>query len=444
MRWRPGWPAVSGRVPGGPNGRRMVGVTLVDRIGSGMWTTTSVLYFTYVAGLPLSRVGTLVALSNAVGVAGAPLGGRLADRLPITRLLIVLQLVRAVASVGLLSTQHYTALLVCASVSSFGDRASKVLTKLYAARVAGPDRVRYQAIDRTASNLGHALGGLGAAAALTAATTTVYRCILLADALSFVIAALLILRCAEISAPARANGGADGPHPAARSRGTPWRDGGYLAFVATEAVLFLDDAVFRVGLPLWVVHGTDATPRLVPLLMVLNNVLVVLFQVPLSRFGTTASAARRLLLPLGGIFLLGGAAMALSAVGGAVWATVALTVATASFAFAEIVHATTSWELSIALAPQHAQGAYVGVHGLAQAVQRATGPLVVSVAIATGPVGWSAFGVAIAGTGLAQRRLIRGRLARLAAKPVASPPESAAEPGPAALSAADPLTRPSR
>ncbi|MFI1355824.1 hypothetical protein ACH4TV_19955 [Streptomyces sp. NPDC020898] len=48
-------------------------------------------------------------------------------------------------------------------------------------------------------------------------------------------------------------------------------------------------------------------------------------------------------------------------------------------------HATVSWGLSLALAPGTAQGAYLGVPGIAQAVQHSIGPLAVTAAIATNP-----------------------------------------------------------
>lgn len=75
---------------------------------------------------------------------------------------------------------------------------------------------------------------------------------------------------------------------------------------------------------------------------------------------------------------------------------------------AEMLHATISWELSVALAPETAQGTYLGVHGLAQSVQRTFGPLAVTAAIATGPAGWAAFGTGIALTCTIQHRLVRG------------------------------------
>jgi len=405
--------AWSTRIPGGPDGRRMLWIALVDRIGSGLWASVSVLYFTYVTGLSVAEVGTLVAVSGAVGIAGAPLGGRIADRLPLTHILIALQILRALASFALLTTDTYALLLAFSAVGSLGDRAANVLTKLYATRVSGGGRVRYQAIHRTVANAGWALGGLAAAGALAIGTTAAYQWLLVGDALSFVAVALVTTRCGEPPSAARTITTSNDPTPTPTTRpASPWRDRTYLAYVATETVLFLDDAVFKVGLPLWIAHSDDAPHGLAPLLMVLNNVMVVALQVPLARFGATTAAVRALLLPLSAVFALGGVAMALSAMGGVVAATVFLTAAAAAFTVAEMLHATVSWELSVALAPDTAQGAYLGVHGLAPSVQRSIGPLAVTAAIATGPLGWTLFGATIAVTCMFQHRIVRDRLFR--------------------------------
>ncbi|WKX73708.1 MFS transporter [Streptomyces sp. XD-27] len=437
----------------------MLAVTFVDRVGSGLAEVTAVLYFTYVVGLGTAQIGLLLGVSGAIGIAGPPLAGLVADRVPLRPLLVTVQAGRAVAAFALLTTTDLRLLLVVNAVASLGNRASSVLTKLYATRVAGPDRTRYQAVNRTVSNSGWAVGGLVAAAALTAGTTTVYRCLLIGDALSFVAAALLTLRCTEPASPTRAV--AQGPRPAGpaaadatetqgtqtqgtkterikaqgtetegakaqatqpegiKAQGTaaegtgkpatvtPWRDRRYLLYTATEAALFLDDSVLKIGLPLWLITATSAPHQLAPLLLVLNNALVVLCQVPFARFGATPAKARRSLLPLAAVLLGAGAALAASAVGAPWFATGALLLAATAFTVAEMLHAAISWELSVALAPPQAQGAYLGVHGLAQAVQRSTGPLAVTAAMAAGPLGWLGLGAALAATCCAQRHLVR-------------------------------------
>ncbi|WP_284440287.1 MFS transporter [Streptomyces vilmorinianum] len=408
MSKRPHRPTWKQRIPGGRDGRRMLVISLIDKTGTGLWATAMALYFTYVSHLGLAQVGLLIAISGGAGLVGTPLAGRLADRFPITRLLVGAQLLRAAGLLALLTTDNYALLVLYSAIGTLPDRATNVLTKLFAARVAGPERARYQAMYRTTANLGWTFGGLGAAAALAVATATAFQLLLIGNAVSYVLMAALTLRCAEPPAPARAvadsTTGARTDKPA-----TPWRDRTFLLFTATEAALFLDDSILQVALPLWIVHATDAPVGLAPLLLVMNSVLVVLFQVPMSRFGTTTESARRLLAPLAGLFALGTLALAASALGGRTLAVVALVVAALALTFAELVHTTASWELSLSLAPDAAQGAYLGVHGLAAATQRFAGPLLLTAVISTGPLAWTLLGAGLVTTCAAQHRLVRRR-----------------------------------
>lgn len=399
------------RIPGGPDGRRMLLIGFIDKCGTGLWSTAMALYFTYVTGLGLGQVGLLIAVSGAVGIAGAPLGGRLADRFPLVRVIVCTQLLRAAALLALLTTDDYLLLVLFSAAGALPDRATNVLTKLYAARIAGPDRIRYQAINRTTSNLGWTLGGLGAAAALAVGTTTAFHVLLIGDALSYLVMAALTLRCAEPPAPTTSRiAAASTDRAPATKPSSPWRDRGFLAFTTGDAVFFLHDSILQVAMPLWIVHATDAPVGLAPLLMVANSVLVVLFQVPLARFGSSTVAARRLLVPLAGLFAVGTLALTVSALGGRTLSIAALITAAVALTFAEMIHTLASWEISIALAPDDAQGAYLGVHGLAQSTQRFVGPLLMTGLVSAGPLGWPFLGAALVATCGAQSRLVRRRL----------------------------------
>ncbi|WP_405911847.1 MFS transporter [Streptomyces sp. NBC_00963] len=416
------------RIPGGEDGRRMLWIALINKAGTGLWMGAAALYFTLVAGLSVAQVGILMGVSGAAGIAGAPLAGHLADRFPLTRVLVAAQVQQALALLALLTTHSFTLMLLYSAVGSLGDRGSNVLTKLYSARVGGADRIRYQAVQRTVSNAGWAIGGLAAAVTLGVGTTHAYYALLIGNAVSYAVVAALTVRCAEPPAPSRVVTGSAGTGPAgtgpvvtgseepalAAPPPNPWRDRTYLLFTATETMLFLDDAVLQVGMPLWIVHATTAPHGLAPLLMVLNCVMVVFCQVPLSRFASTPQTARTLLMPLAGSFTAGCLAMTASSHGGTWAAVTALILAAIALTVAEMLHATASWELSVTLADDEAQGAYLGVHGLAQSAQRSGGPLLVTAVIAAGPLGWPVLAAGVVATCAAQSRLVRTRLSATA------------------------------
>ncbi|WP_328917314.1 MULTISPECIES: MFS transporter [unclassified Streptomyces] len=413
----------------------MLWINLVDKTGSGLWFSVTALYFVLVAGLSTGRTGLLLGLGGAVGVAGPPIAGRLVDRLPITRVLLGTQIVRATAALLLLVAHGFWALLPLVALGSFGDRSSSVLTKLYAARVAGPDRARYQAVQRTVVNLGYTLGGLAASAALALGSAGAYRALLLGDGLSFVLVAFLVSRCAEppsagrtvVSRPAPRGGGAakPGASPGAGGRPAvtgPWRDRGYLVYAALDSAMFLYGCALSVGLPLWILTRTTAPHGLAAAVFVLNTVIVVAFQVRLSRYGRTPLVAAHSMRRVSVWFLISGAAAALAVLHARWAATAAVLAAAVALTVVEMIQSAVSWELSVALAPAHAQGSYVGVHGLAQSTASCLGPLLMtSVVIAAGPVGWLALGAALAAAALLQRRLVLRRLDRMAAAAAEDP-----------------------
>ncbi|SFF55999.1 Predicted arabinose efflux permease, MFS family [Actinacidiphila alni] len=405
-------------IPGGPDGRRMLWINLIDKTGSGLWVAVTALYFVVIGGLGTAQAGLLLGLGGAAGIAGAPVAGRLADRLPLTRVLFAVQLLRGASSLLLLLAHGFWQLLPLVALGSFGERAASVLTKLFAARVAGPERARYQAVQRTVVNVGYTIGGLGASAALAIGTSTVYRALLLGDALSFVLVAALVARCAEPPSASRTVTGHLAAAPPVPGHvppvANPWRDRGYLAYAALDSAMFLYGCALSVGMPLWIITRTDAPHGLAAAIFVVNTVIVVAFQVRLSRYGRSPRVAADSLRRVAVWFLLSGAATATAVVHTRWTATAAVLAAAVAFTVVEMIQSAVSWELSVALAPDDAQGAYVGVHGLAQSTSRCIGPLLMtSVVIATGPAGWIALGAVLAAAALLQRRLVLRRLGGL-------------------------------
>uniref|UniRef100_UPI0039F4B269 MFS transporter n=1 Tax=Streptomyces sp. KLOTTS4A1 TaxID=3390996 RepID=UPI0039F4B269 len=177
------------RPPGGRDARLMLFGQFVDRTGTGVWAASCVLYFTVVTGLDAARIGLLLGIAGVAGVAGSPLAGRLAMSFPVRTLLIACHVLR-IGSVGLLlALDSFAALLPVVALTSVGDRAAKTLEMVFATEVAGERRGTYQALFRTVANAGYALGAGIAAAGLA---FDAYRSLILANAASFLVAALLV------------------------------------------------------------------------------------------------------------------------------------------------------------------------------------------------------------------------------------------------------------
>ncbi|MFD6226797.1 MFS transporter [Streptomyces sp. NPDC060232] len=420
------------RPPGGRDARIMLLAQLLDRAGTGVWAAACVLYFTFVVGLDAGQVGILLGASGVAGIAGSPLAGHLADRFPVRSLLIGAHLLRLVTLCLLLVVTDFALLLPVVAVTHLGDRAAKTLEMLFATRVAGERRATYQALSRSSANAGYALGAGLAAIGLAVGTRGAYHVLILADALSFLVAAALVWRTREprgrglVAAPAApaapaadaADGAAtDGPAAPAGGPG-PWRDRGYLRFVLLDIPMNLDDSILGIGIPLWLVSHTTAPHELIPAFLVVNTVLVVVLQLRVSakvRGPRQAAGA----VALYGLTTLLCCVLLAASTGGGVWTASATLLAAAVLATAaELMRSVSSWELAVSLAPREARASYLGVAGMAQSVQKSAGPLLLTgVVMAAGPAGWLALGTAVAGLSLVQRRASLRRLESLAASP---------------------------
>ncbi|MFE6834603.1 MFS transporter [Streptomyces sp. NPDC057705] len=437
------------RPPGGRDARIMLLAQLLDRAGTGVWAASSVLYFTFIAGLDAGRIGLLLGAAGVAGIAGSPLAGHLADRLPVRTLLIGCHLVRLGTLCALLLVTDFAVLLPVFAVTHLGDRAAKTLEMLFATRVAGERRATYQALSRSSANAGYALGAGLAALGLAVGTRGAYQALILANALSFLVAAALVWRTREPrgrglvaappggAAPGAAEGTAEGtaPDPAAGSGTSAWRDRGYLRFVLLDIPMNLDDSILGVGLPLWLVGHTTAPHALIPAFLVVNTVLVVVLQLRVTAKFQGARDATRAVALYGVTTLVCCVLLAAAAGGGILLASAALLAAAVLATAAELMRSVSSWELAVSLAPREARASYLGVAGMAQSVQKSAGPLLLTGAVMTaGPAGWLVLGAAVAGLSLVQRRASLRRLDDLQRSDdlrAAAGERAAAEPAPA-------------
>ncbi|MFD8705273.1 MFS transporter [Kitasatospora sp. NPDC059648] len=424
------------RPPGGRDARIMLLAQGVDRTGSGVWAAASVLYFTYVCGMDAGRLGLLLGVGAVAGIVGSPLAGRAAERLPVRGLLIGCHLLR-VATMGLLLVvDHFAALLLSVALTCLAERGAKTLEMLFATRVAGERRATYQALFRSVANGGYAVGTGFAAIGLAVGSATAYRALIVANALSYLLAAALIRRTAE---PAGRGLVAEVPPPSAPAQEvaggepaavpSPWRDRGYLLFVLLDLPMCLDDSVLNVGLPLWLIHHTDAPHAVVPAFLTLNTVMVVVLQLRVSAWAENPRGATTAVGWYGVLLLASCGLIALSTGGGPVAASLTLLAAAALVTLAELMRSVSSWELAVSLAPPRAKASYLGVAGMSQSVQKSVGPMLLTGAVmAAGPVGWLALGAASTGLAAVQRRASLRRLAALEATAgaVAGAPSSSA------------------
>jgi MFS family permease len=365
--------------------RTLAVLHFVDSLGGGLFVAGSAVYFVLVARIPAAEVGLGLSLAGFTGFLSSVILGRIADRVGARRLLLLLLLTLAGSYAvypAVRSPWAFFVVVALAGALEFG--CNPAFSALLMDLVPEEDRVPTRAALRSLFNIGFS-GGALLSATFIGAGGTALQLLPLGNALSFALCAVLVLRLP---------GSAARPNAAGGGRLRALRDLPFLSVVGASTLLALHSAVLLVGIPLWIVRKSGLPHSAVPLVLVLNTVLVVLFQIRAARGARTldgaTSAGRR-------AGLVSCAACAVMAVAGltGVWLTGAIALAAVLlFTLAELWQSASGFGLSFGLAPDSARAEYLGAFALHVVVQATVGPaLVAFLVIGYGPAGWLAMGL---------------------------------------------------
>jgi hypothetical protein len=142
--------------------------------------------------------------------------------------------------------------------------------------------------------------------------------------------------------------------------------------------------------------------------MLVNTLIVIAFQVRASRGVDSPAAGAGAYRRAGVAFLVSCALLSLSA-GLPGWAAATLMLsAVVIHTVGELWHSAGGFEVSFALAPEHATGQYLGVFGLGLGLAETLGPgLLIALCIGWGRPGWYVVGALFAVTGLLAPMVVR-------------------------------------
>ncbi len=389
-------------------------VTITDSVGTGLYLSGSVVYFVRGIGLSSVHVGIGLTLAGLAGfLASVPLG-MLGDRVGAKRLLIVLQLWRAIMLVLLSFATNFADFLAAAIGLTIAARSVSPSTQAVVAGVmTGTDRVATMAIMRSVRNLGYSLGAALTVPIFAADSLWAYRLIMLGNAATFVISALLLVR---LRTPPTA-----GPMTGRNRYPAGFRDWRFLSLALVTGCLSLHSSMLSIAVPLWTL-ATGGPRWLVSVLFILNTILAVLLQVASARgsekpgFGERALHRASIALiacclifaaaPLGGrhivILVLTGGAIALTA--------------------GELFQSAGGWELSFRHSPPGCRAEYLAAFNLGPAAQDIAGPLLLTSVVTHRSAGWLALSLLFLAAGALVRPAIGAVTRHQALRPVGEEP----------------------
>ncbi|MFE1350171.1 MFS transporter [Streptomyces sp. NPDC058757] len=259
--------------PPGPQ-RTLAAASFVNAFGSGMFMSSSALYFTRVVHLPMQQVALGLLVGAMVGLVAGIYGGRIADRWGARETQIGVMLAGAASMGCFLLVDAFWSFLLVSTLTGVVFAADKSSKAPLIRGFGGDDPAGFRAYLRAGTNLGISLGALAAGVAIQLDTAPAYLALVAGRALSFAGGALALLRLPRL-APL--------PAPPLSGRWDALKDRPYLAATLLNCLMSLHFAVPTFLLPLWIVEHTQAPRWMVSGVLVLNTVLVITLQVAVSR-----------------------------------------------------------------------------------------------------------------------------------------------------------------
>jgi MFS family permease len=378
--------------------RLLAGSNLVFTLGSGMYLTAGVLYFTQDVHLPAGRVGLGLMVAGSLSLALGIVVGHLADRHGARGVYAIALLVQALATAGFVLAHDFWPFVAVVSVAT-GAKTAGVAARSPLIRRYGGDRPQdFRAYLRAVTNVGISFGALFAGWAVQVGSHSAYTMMVWGIAVLTAASAIFLMFLPAVT-PAHAGGG---------PRWIALRDRLYLVLTVLDGIMAIQFKVLTVAIPLWLVGATTAPHWLISATMLTGTIIVVLFQVRASRDIDSPRAGAAAYRRAGFAFLAACCLISLTT-GIPGWAAATLLiVAVVVHTLGELWHAAAGFEVSFALAPEHATGQYLGVFGLGAGLAEALGPgLLIWLCIEWGRPGWYVVGTMFALTGTALPYAVR-------------------------------------
>ncbi|MCP3421187.1 MFS transporter [Nocardioides pinisoli] len=378
--------------------RRFVAAIVADTVGSGLFMPITLLYFLAMTDLSLVQVGSALSLSAVLTMPGAFVIGSLVDRFGPRRMMLAGNLVQAAGMVAylwadsLLAVALWTALVNLGRQSFWGSFGNVVTA------ISAPgERELWFGFLQAVRNLGYSIGGVLAGLALQIGTDVAFQSVVVVNAVTFVVAFVLLLDVPDH----RAAHPADAP---VEGWGVVLRDTAYLRLVLGQFGFVAGMMVLNFALPVYVAETIDLPGWVVGAIFTLNTALVGLGQGLVVRRMTGRVRAR--MMGLAQLAFVASYAMFVVAGWLPVWlAVVVMLVGAAVYTAGELTGGPVFSAAAAEAAPDHLRGRYLGLFQLSWGVGGAVTPVAFTWLLAQGrtTLWWVLTLVALASAAYLQR-----------------------------------------
>jgi MFS family permease len=358
---------------------RLVAALAVDSIGTGLFLPFGVVYFLHTTSLSLAVIGAGLTVARLLAIPTSVVAGPLIDRFGARTVLASGNLLSFVAFAGYLFVGNTWQLVLAAFLASAGQATFWTASRaLVGVAIPAEQRSSWFALQSMTRNAGYGLGGLISAAAIGSGSRWVYHAFAAVNALSFLIAALLVLWWTMPAVAAAA----EAPMTRAGYRHL-FRDRALLLVTLVNLAFVMCANVLTVLLVVYVTTVLHQPAWLGGALFTVNTIMVSTLQTITTRTVRNVDhtgVLRGAALCWAAAFVL---LWALSALSGWV-VVVGLFLAIVVFTIAEMLQDPIINTLVVAIAPPHLTGRYVAAYQLSWSAGNAIAPFLLTALLARG------------------------------------------------------------
>ena len=364
-----------------PTVRKLTFANYINTFGNGMFHTVGIIYFSYTVGLGAHAVAFAFTIGAAVSLAVSVPAGHLADKWSPKYVGMISFVLQGVVLGLQVFTKTWNVFVILLCLEYFVERFGQNARMSYIAQIGeGQMRVEARAYMRAVTNLGIGSGTLIAGIALAINTPTAYKAMIVADALSFFLAAVAYSRVPNIAPTLQEHEKFDW---------TVLKDHRYLIATALNGGLNLHFLIQNVAIPVWVVQETNAPRWMISGIMLLNTIAIVLFQVRTSKKADNLKAAAKLFQQASFYIAMASLVYALAHGVNAIFASLFMLLGMAVHIAGELYGSNAAWMIAMDLADQRRQGVYQGIWSMGFGLTDMIGPsILVALVIGIGQLGW--------------------------------------------------------
>ena len=386
-------------LPQEPHLRILAGSTFINTFGNGLFMTVDVIYFTTIVGLSPAQVALALSIAGGLAMTLSVPAGHIADRFGPRNISAIAVAVEGLVMAGLIFVHSFLPFLLIHIVMAMLGVVAQTTRMATIAKLGGEEsRVQLRAYQRAVTNFGISVGTLFAGIGLALNDPTVYKALLLGDALTFILAGLLYLKLPFV--------------PPTVERGEPFsfeamKDKVFLAATLSNAFMSLHFVLQSIAIPLWVVRETNAPRWWVSVIMMMNTIAVMFLQVAASKSSKTLMGGAKAYRNASYFISLACVLYAYAHGMNAVMAALLLSLGMASHIVGELIGSAGSWSIGFGLADENHQGQYQGVWGLSWGLSGTLGPAIVTaLVIGMGISGWWILAAIFAVNGSVMHKLV--------------------------------------